>query len=269
MARPWLREIDHRPYPLPAGRWFMAMRWHDLAFLHWPVPAETLRPLIPAALDVDTRDGLAWLGIVPFHMTGVRPWFTPSLPGFSAFPELNVRTYVVADGRPGVWFFSLDAHQPLAVRAARQTYCLPYFDAEIRLRHADGWIDYESRRRHRGAAAADFSARYRPIGPVFRSEPGTLEHWLTERYCLYCADGRGQVHRADIHHAPWPLQRAEADLRTNTMTAGLGIALPDEPPLAHFSRFIDTVAWWRVPAGESAAAPRSVPAARRGEPVGA
>jgi uncharacterized protein YqjF (DUF2071 family) len=228
MARDFLRQTDHRPYPLPAGPWFMAMRWHDLAFLHWPVPAEVLRPLIPEALDIDTREGAAWLGIVPFHMTGVRPWFSPSLPGFSAFPELNVRTYVLAGGRPGVWFLSLDAHQRLAVRAARRTYCLPYFDARQRVTRSGGWIEYASRRTHRAAPPAEFIARYRPVGPAVQSRPGTLAHGallpvlrrragpdLPGRHPprpLAASAGRGRVGRQ--HHDRWsghpPARRAAA-----------------------------------------------------------
>lgn len=213
--------------------------------MHWPVPVSSLRPLIPDALDIDTFDGSAWIGVVPFRMSGIRARWLPPMPGTSAFPELNVRTYVTSHGKPGVWFFSLDATSKLAVRAARLTFHLPYFDARMSCtRQPDGrTIDYESVRTHRGAPPATFIARYAPTGPVFRSSPGSVEHFLTERYCLYAADRKNRLFRAEIAHAPWPLQTAEADTRANTMTDALGIRLPDVPPLLHYADSIDAVAW--------------------------
>lgn len=221
----------------------MAMSWHDLAFLHWPVDPAVLRPLIPQALEIDTFDGQAWIGIVPFHMTGVRPRLLPNLPGLSRFAELNVRTYVTADGMPGVWFHSLDAANAIAVWVARRTFYLPYFRARIAHAQRGGWFHYESTRTHRSAGDARFVVRYRPTGGVYHSEPGTLDRWLTARYCLYCADRHGRPWRGEIDHPPWPLRRAEAEVETNTMTVPLGITLPDQPPLVHFSRRIDAVAW--------------------------
>jgi uncharacterized protein YqjF (DUF2071 family) len=237
-------QVAHRPYPLPARPWIMGMRWHDLLFMHWPVPREALRPLIPAALKLDAFDGQCWIGVVPFRMSGVRARWTPPLPWLSAFLELNVRTYVTADGKPGVWFFSLDAANPVAVRGARWSYHLPYFDARMTLTRDGDWIDYTSRRTHRGAAEAQFAARYRPTGPEYLSRPGTLEHWLTERYCLYAAKDDRHVYRGEIHHAQWPLRSAEADVRVNGMTDWLGITLPDCPPLLHFAGYLDVVGWW-------------------------
>jgi uncharacterized protein YqjF (DUF2071 family) len=235
-------DASHRPWPLPRRPWVMGMRWHDLLFAHWPVPVEALRPLIPAALQVDTFQGQAWLGVVPFRMSAVRPRLCPSLPRLSAFQELNVRTYVTADDKPGVWFFSLDAANAAAVRMARSTYHLPYFDASMLLAETEGWLDYTSRRTHRGASPAEFTGRYRPIGDVFRSQPGTVEHWLTERYCLYAARGQ-TVYRGDIHHLRWPLQPAEAAIERNTMADWLGLSIIGSPPLLHFARFLDVVAW--------------------------
>jgi uncharacterized protein YqjF (DUF2071 family) len=239
--------IDHRPYALPTRPWVLAMRWHDLLFMHWPVPAAALREHIPPALALDTFDGAAWLGVVPFRMTGVRPRYVPPLPRVSAFAELNVRTYVVAEGKPGVWFFSLDAADPIAVRVARRAFHLPYYDARMVCLPEAGGIRYASLRTHRGAPPAEFRARYRPVGPAYHSTPGTLDHWLTERYCLYAADRRGQVRRGDIHHARWPLQPAEAEAEINTMTAQIGLRLPDLPPLLHFARRLDVVAWLPEP----------------------
>ena len=124
---------EHRPWPVPARRWDMTMTWHSLAFLHWPVAAESLQASIPEPLVLDTFAGQAWLGVVPFGMSNVRPRWAPPLPGVSRFPEINVRTYVTHDGKPGVWFYSLDATNWLAVRGARALFHLPYYDARIQL----------------------------------------------------------------------------------------------------------------------------------------
>lgn len=239
-----LDRTEHRAYPVPDGPWALGMTWRDLLFMHWPVPAGELRPLIPPALGLDTFDGSAWLGVVPFRMTDVRPRFFPAVPWLSAFPELNVRTYVTAGERPGVWFFSLDAHNPVAVRLARATFHLPYFDARMSCRAEGGEeVRYRSVRTHRGAAPAEFAARYRPVGEEIQSRPGTLEHFLTERYCLYAADGKGMVRRGEIHHRLWPLRPAEVEVETLGMTGQIGVVLPDTPPLLHFSERLDVLAW--------------------------
>jgi uncharacterized protein len=233
----------HRPWPLAAGPWIMAQSWHDLLFAHWPIDAALLRPSIPAPLEVDTFDGQAWIGIVPFRMSGVRLRWTPALPRLSTFPELNVRTYVVAQGRPGVWFFSLDAQNRLAVAAARVWFHLPYFYARITCEEHKGLIHYRSKRRHPRAPAGMLEVRYRPTGETSEARRGTLEHFLTERYCLYAARGRRGVYRGEIHHPPWQLQVAEAELMRNTMGEAAGFAIPSARPLMHFARRQDMVAW--------------------------
>jgi len=225
------------------------MSWHELLFMHWPIKSETLSTFIPQRLTIDTFDGTAWIGVVPFQMSGTRLRLTPAVPWLSNFPELNVRTYVIAEGKPGVWFFSLDAANPLAVRGARYTFHLPYFDARMAcLRHRDA-VEYESVRTHRAAQPAAFAAHYRSTGPVYRSAPGSLEAWLTERYCLYAANRRGRVWRGEIHHARWPLQPAEAEVARNTMTDQLGLILPQTQPLLHFATRLDVVAWAPEPVG--------------------
>lgn len=222
----------------------MAQTWRNLLFAHWRMPPRTLRPLVPAGLTLQTFDGDAWLGITPFVVTGLRPRAVPAIPGVSEFPEINVRTYVTAGGKPGVFFFSLDAGSALAVMGARALYSLPYFRARITVRPAArGGIAYSSRRSHRGAPPAEFAAEYRPTGDAAAARAGTLDHWLTERYCLYAADRRGGLHRAEIHHPPWPLQPAEAEIRRNTMTDGLGFELPGVRPLLHFARRLDVHVW--------------------------
>ncbi|MDQ3832089.1 MAG: DUF2071 domain-containing protein [Actinomycetota bacterium] len=239
-----LNRTEHRPYPLPKGAWVLRMRWLDLLFMHWPVPETSLRSLVPPALKLDTFDGSAWLGITPFRMERTHPRFLPAVPWLSSFPELNVRTYVTVEGKPGIWFFSLDAGNPIAVRLARATFSLPYFDAEMSSRASGGEVRYRSVRTHKGAPPARFAASYRSTGEPFRSRPGTLEYFLTERYCLYSADVRGRrVWRGDIHHLPWPLQEAESELEEFQMTAQIGVTLPDAKPLLHYARCLDVVAW--------------------------
>ena len=222
------------------------MEWHDLLFMHWPVRAESLRPLIPTSLELDTFDGSAWLGVVPFDMRNVRPHLLPSVPWLSNFPELNLRTYVTSrdpERKPGVWFFSLDAHNPAAVRLARATFNLPYFDAEMSCEAKGKSVHYRSKRTHKGAKEADFVGRYEPV--VKRVEPDDLTNFLTERYCLYSANRKGEVRRGEIHHELWSLQPAELDLETpySAMTTQIGVTLPDEPPLLHFSKRLDVLAW--------------------------
>ena len=238
-----LEHRDHRPYPVPDRAWHMTMSWLDLLFAHWSFPPEQIRARVPEVLELDTFEGRAWVGVVPFRMANVGPRGVNWLPGVSAFPELNVRTYVIADGKPGVWFFSLDAASVLAVRGARTAFHLPYFRALMSCEQRDGWVEYRSERRHPDQPAGVFRGRYRGCGETYLSEPGTLEHWLTERYCLYVLDRKGRARRGEIHHKPWPLRRAEAEIETCTVTKGWGIELPDEPPLLHFVSQIDVVAW--------------------------
>jgi uncharacterized protein len=238
-----LSRTKHRPYPLPSVPWALSMRWEDLLFMHWPLKEEVLRPLIPPALALDTFDGSAWLGVVPFGMSGVRPRFVPEVSWLSDFPELNVRTYVSADGKPGIWFFSLDAHNPIAVRVARATFNLPYFDAKMSYHVVGEEVRYRSVRTHRGVPPTEFAARYRPAGDPFESRPGTLESFLTERYCLYASDNRSNARRGDIHHDLWPLQPAETEIETLAMTQQIGVALPKKAPILHFSKRLDVLAW--------------------------
>ena len=233
--------VAHRPWPAPRSPWVMAMQWHDLAFLHWPIAAEQLRPFIPEGLELQTFDGSAWLGVVPFYMRGVHLRCLPPVPGTGAFAELNLRTYVTRGGKSGVWFFSLDAASRLAVRAARWSFHLPYFDAHMKVTTNGDEIDYLSTRTEE--PDGEFRARYRPTGAVFYSSPGSIEHWLTERYCLYSADRRGRIYRGEIHHAPWPLQPASCEIEMNTLASQLRIELSPHPPLLHFAKRQDVVAW--------------------------
>jgi hypothetical protein len=238
-----VEDVAHRPWPLPRRPWLMTQTWNDLLFAHWRVDAARLRQLVPAVFDLDVYDGTAWIAVVPFTMTNVGARGLPLLPGVSAFPELNVRTYVRVGDKPGVYFFSLDAANPFAVEIARRWYQLPYFYAAMTLRRAGDWRRYASFRTHRAAPPAEFQARYRPAGPAYLTQPGTLEHWLTERYCLYTVGRGGEIYRGEIHHAPWPLRPAEAEVEANTMTAPHGLALPADVPLLHFAERLLTLEW--------------------------
>lgn len=220
----------------------MGQTWENLLFAHWRVDADALRRLLPDAVRLQTHDGAAWLGMTPFRISALRLRGTLPLPRVSSFLELNVRTYVTAGGKPGIWFFSLDASSRLAVEAARRTYKLPYFQARIGVTQQGEWIEYESARIGNNGEPHVFSARYRPSGEAFDAAPGSLEEFLTERYCLYAVDDRGRLHRAEIHHPPWPLQPAEATIELNTMAPG-DLALPGEGPLLRFARVQDVVIW--------------------------
>jgi uncharacterized protein len=219
----------------------MAQTWEDLLFAHWRAPADALRQLLPAGLELDLYEGEAWLAITPFRVTGLRARGLPPLPFISSFLELNVRTYVTDGEKPGIWFFSLDASSELAVLAARFGYKLPYYRAEMRAEWSGGEFAYDCRRRDSKGRPAAFHARYRPNGEVLDSGLRSLLHVLTERYCLYTVDDT-RLRRGEIHHPPWPLQAASAEIDENSMPPP-GIAPADEDPLLHFSSRQDTLIW--------------------------
>ena len=225
-----LRFAGHRPWPVPDRPWSQGQTWENLLFAHWPVDAKALRPHVPASLRLDQHDGSAWVGLTPFRLSGLRLRGTLPLPGLSAFHELNCRTYVTLHDRPGIWFFSLDASSRLAVEAARRLYRLPYHHARIRATNES----FESSRI--GADGVAFSATYRPTGPIQNADPGSLEQFLVERYCLYADEGRA---RAEIHHAPWPLQEAEGEIALQTVSP---VPLEGEPRL-HYAGRLDVVIW--------------------------
>lgn len=238
---PALARLDHRPWPVPDRAWAWRQTWRDLLFAHWPVEPAAVRPLVPAGLEIDVRDGVTWAGVVPFRMTGVTRRPFPDLPWVSAFPELNLRLYVARDGKPGVWFLSLDAANPLAVWAARRFFHLPYFTARMSVAETAGRFRYRSDRR--SDPAARFAAEYGPDGEPYRTVPGSLEHWLTERYCLYAEAPDGRLFRGEVHHAPWPLQPAWADIAVNGLAGPHGLTLDGPPALLHFARRLDVVVW--------------------------
>lgn len=234
-----LSVIDHRPWPLPRGSWIMGQSWDDLLFAHWRVDADAVRRLVPTGLEVQEHDGSAWLGVTPFVLTGFRLRGTLPLPVVSAFPEINVRTYVTAGGKPGIWFFSLDTSSRGAVEAARRLYKLPYFHARMSVGHRGERVDYASARRE-SARPFVFEAAYRGTSAGFEPQPGTLAHFLAERYCLYAHDASG-LHRAEIHHPPWRVRPAEAEIELNTMAPD-GLE-PVGEPLLHLAERQDVVVW--------------------------
>jgi uncharacterized protein len=236
-----LKEVAHRPWPMPDGPWIMSQTWHDLLFAHWPVDVAMLRAKVPPGLELDLFSNQAWVGIVPFHMTNVAPRGVPALPWVSAFPELNVRTYVRVGNKPGVYFFSLDAGNPLAVGAARTLFHLPYYTADMSVDASGARIKYRSHRRGEGVAI--FEGEYAPTGPPAPARSGSLDKFLTERYCLYAIDSAFVLHRLEIHHPPWPLQPAEAIITKNSMAEAAGLRLAAMAPLLHFAKRQDMVAW--------------------------
>ena len=236
-----LLETAHRPIPMPSSPWAMQQTWHDLLFAHWPLAPEKLRPLVPPELELDLCDGKAYVAVAPFWMSGIRARRLPPLPFVRKFCELNVRTYVRYRGVPGVYFFSLDAASLPAVLGARAMYKLPYFHAAMLIRSAGESFEYTSSRLQM-PRPANFAARYAPVGAPRVREKSSLEHFLTERYCLYTVEQK-TVLRAYIHHLPWQLQDAEADFGMNTMALAAGIELPDSKPLLHFSRRLDVLVW--------------------------
>ncbi|HKO37106.1 MAG TPA: DUF2071 domain-containing protein [Solirubrobacterales bacterium] len=243
-----LSDVGHRPWPLPEKSWLMGQTWVNLLFAHWRVPEEALRPVVPPELPIDTHDGSAWVGMTPFYVRGLRLRGTLPAPLLSTFPELNVRTYVSVDGKPGIYFLSLDADSRTAVAAARRSYRLPYFRSRIEARQdKEGTIGYDLLRTSDDGPPAYFKARYGKRGEELPIRDGSLERWLAERYCLYTLDGAGRIQRGDIHHPPWPLHEGWADIETNTMAMPFGIELGDEP-LLHFSPRQDVVIWPLRPA---------------------
>ena len=226
----------------PPGWPIMRQHWGKLLFMHWPIPAALLRPLVPDRLSIDTFEGSAFVGVVPFTMWGVRPIFAPPVPGLSAFHELNVRTYVHLNGTPGVWFFSLDAESALAVWGARTFYHLPYFHARMSLKQQEQTILYTSRRTHAKAPPAEFDAAWTIGDRLPESTLGSLPFFLTERYCLYAAH-RDRLFRCRIFHPPWPLQQAQLTSCHSTMIESHALPTPTGDPLLHYAEALQVDIW--------------------------
>jgi uncharacterized protein len=235
-------ETSHRPWPLPDRGWFMGQSWRHLLFAHWRVDPDALRRVIPPQLSLDLYEGEAWIGVTPFRVEGFRLRNTLPPPVLSRFLEVNVRTYVDHGGKPGIYFFSLDTDSSFAVAGARKTYRLPYFRARQALSEEGEHFSFQSTRTSPDGPAADLGCSFTCSGERFQAQPGTLEHWLTERYCLYTLAEGGTIQRGDIHHPPWPLQPAAGSFEVNTMASGPGLGLTGEPIL-HYSELQDVLLW--------------------------
>jgi uncharacterized protein YqjF (DUF2071 family) len=220
----------------------MHQDWGKLLFMHWSVDAAVLRPMIPAALEIDTFKGSAWIAIAPFTMWGIRafPPFLPPVPGFSSMHELNVRTYVYRDGVPGVWFFSLDCNSAAAVLGARSFFFLPYYNAEIELNQESRIIDYSLVRTD--DPPANFVASWQIGEPLRHSQPGSIEFFLTERYCLY-SEKQTKIYRSRIYHQPWPLQVATLSSFNSSMLEAAGLPTPESEPLLHYAEEVNVDIW--------------------------
>tara|TARA_B100001059_G_scaffold48420_1_gene41431 strand:- start:2501 stop:3235 length:735 start_codon:yes stop_codon:yes gene_type:complete len=217
--------------------WAIDMVWRDLLFMHWPIDADQLQSLLPSGLEADTHDGKAWIGLVPFTMDRVRMWSLPRIPGFTRFHECNVRTYVKCNGVPGVWFFSLDAANPLAVWTARLIWKLNYVFARFKVSHEGDLCTYTVKR----PSGIGSRIQWRVGEELPQTSPGSIEHFLTERYCLYSAS-RGRVWRGVVHHDPWQLCEADVPQLDDRLVAEAGLEI-DGPPLCHAARPVHVHAW--------------------------
>lgn len=234
------KEVEHRLLPLPRNNWIMRQAWRNTLFLHWPVQPEQLRPYIPSVLEIDTYDGSAWLGIVAFEMEGI---YFRGLSFFSVvapFSEVNVRTYVKHEGRPGVFFISLDVNDWASLLIAKRWYRLPYHSADIAIRRKGNAIFYDSVRRN---LPVRFDGICTPKENEFFPSNDTLDHFLTEKYCFYTTQNNKDIFHGDIHHQPWPLQRADVQIQRNTLFSPLNLDFSEEDPVVHFSKGVDSLMW--------------------------
>ena len=226
-------DSSRRPWPLPEAGWVQGQTWHDVLFVHWRADAAGLARLLPPELSLDLFAGVAWIGVVASRVTGLRLRGLPPLPGLSSFAELDVRTYVTHGGRPGVWLFSVTVPNAIVVEAVKRLYKLPAERGRVTIRRRGKERLFASL-----AQRDSLDAHYRGRGKPAAAEPGTLEHFLTERYCLYTADG-GRLYRAETHHLPWQLQRAEATVEAKGLAP---VALAGDPHLLYCARQ-DSVSW--------------------------
>ena len=232
---PAFSQIDHRPWPLPEQSWLLKQRWLNLLFVHWEVDPDYLRKQIPEPLEIDTHGGKAWIALVPFDMKDVSLKYVPPMGPLSDFPEINVRTYVEYQGKPGVWFFSLDVPKRIPVWIARSCFHLPYRYGSVAIAEEAGRFTYTHQ-----CEKESFVATYQGLAPV-NPEPGSFEDWATERYCLYCASKRGQIYRTEVQHPKWPLQKAELDIHTNSLLHPFPTG--DAHPSVLFSKHLEVVAY--------------------------
>jgi len=238
-----MRDVAHRPWPLPLKNWIMRQSWRNSLFIHWPIPAEVLRPHIPSVLEIDTYNGSAWLGVVVFVMGGIYPRGLSSISLTPPFPEINVRTYVHYNGKPGIFFMSLDVGDWASCTIAKRWYRLPYKKADISSRKEGQTFYCQSVRKGTKNPLTSFQVKYTPLSEVYFPKDGTLDDWLTERYCLYSTNNGINIYCSEIHHRPWPLQKVEAEISRNTLLMPFKIDGTEVQPIYHFSKGVDTFFW--------------------------
>lgn len=238
-----MNDSFHRPWPFPSKKWIMRQTWSNLLFVHWPISSETLRPYIPPSLQIDTFDRHAWLGIVSFVMEGIYPRGMSSISPSPKFSEVNVRTYVQCNGKPGVYFMSLDVNDWLSYTIAKRWLRLPYHPAEISIQQEGQTFDCQSIRKGKTNPPITFKGKYAPLSEVYFPKEGTLDHWLTERYCFFSTNNRGNIYCGEIHHCPWPLQHAESEICMNTLFSPFNVDLTKTKPISHFSKGVDSLIW--------------------------
>lgn len=238
-----INQTSHRPWGLPKQPWVMSQTWGKALFSHWPVSVNQICDLVPPALEIDTFDNQTWISIVPFEMSDIRCRWLPIIRLANRFPQLNVRTYVIHQGKPGVFFFSCDADHLLAVAFARSVYHLPYLKARMNLRQKGNGIEFISKRTHWNTQKAEIHCVYRPVSDEFQTQKDSLDYWLMERYCMYTTHQK-KLYRSDIHHLPWSLQHAEAEFSHNTMMESCKISIPKgEKPILHYAENLKVLAW--------------------------
>ena len=238
-----LKETAHRPFPLPTSPWIMQQTWSDLLFLHYKVPLETLKKFIPTQVEIDTFQDEAWVSISPFRMRNIKLRYLPPIPTTTNFLELNFRTYVKINGKKGIYFFSLDASSAAAVFGARIGANLPYLNARMSVQENEGGFHYQSRRMGKAHIPAELDVKYKPISSPFHARQGSLEEWLVERYCLFQQKRNGKIIEIDIHHIPWPLQKVEAEIITNTLPSSFNIERLHKEPIMQYVKSIDVLVW--------------------------
>lgn len=239
-----MNDISHRPWPLPSKKWIMKQTWKNLFFAHWPIPVEYLRPYIPSSLHIDTFDGSAWLGVVAFEMEGIYFRGLKAMSVTPKFTEINVRTYVHFNGKPGVYFLSLDVGDRASLLIASRWYRLPYQPAQITFKREKDTFHIQSIRNQKTINPIEFMGEFVPLSDVYYPQKGTLDHWATERYCLFSTDKLGkQLYCGEIHHSAWPIQKVEGAIDRNSLFTPFQLRPSETKPIVHYSRGLDTLFW--------------------------
>ncbi|MFC6602234.1 YqjF family protein [Ectobacillus funiculus] len=238
-----MNDIAHRSWPLPSKYWIMRQTWRNLLFLHWPIPLEKLRPHIPSPLQIDTFNGSAWLGVILFVLEGIYPRGISAVSLTPKFPEINVRTYVKYEGKPGIYFMSIDVENWASLKIAKRWYRLPYHSAQISFQKEGQTFHFHSTRKGNANTPISFKGKYAPVSEIYFPKKGTVDHWLTERYCLYSSNDGVNIYCGEIHHRPWPLQKAAIEIVRNTLFTAFHFDLSEVKPIAHFSTGVDSLMW--------------------------